>query len=376
MSVKLRLALLCGGLFLLGGAILLATNYFLVRTALPPTEAGPPPGQSTDAEVIAPAPGSSPVVGSVGTDLSHYRQEVLQTLVVQSGVALAVMAVVALALGWFAAVRMLRPVQEVVATARRLEADSLHERIRMPGPRDELTELADTFDGMLDRLAASFDSQRRFVANASHELRTPLATQRTMIEIAMARRSAGADLRDLGERLLVMNVRTEALIEGLLLLARSDRGLEHEEPVRLDEIACAVVDSRRQVAAQAGVRLESRLLPQIVSGDPVLLERLVVNLVDNAINYNHEGGLVTVATGGEAALEVSNTGPEVPADAVSGLFEPFRQLRKQPTGPGRGVGLGLSIVASVAKAHGGSVRAVPRRGGGLEMAFSVPWRVL
>ncbi|NKE60959.1 HAMP domain-containing histidine kinase [Lentzea sp. PSKA42] len=371
MSVKLRLALLCGGLFLLGGAILLATNYLLVRTALPDTT-GAPPGQSTDADLVAPSPGSAPVVGSSGTDLSQYRQEVLQTLVVQSGVALAVMAVVALALGWFAAVRMLRPVQEVVATAQRLEADSLHERIRMPGPRDELTELADTFDGMLDRLAASFDSQKRFVANASHELRTPLATQRTMIEIAMARRNAGPELRDLCERLLVMNMRTESLIEGLLLLARSDRGLEHEEPVRLDEVARGVVDSRRHVARQAGVRLEAALWPQVVSGDPVLLERLVVNLVDNAITYNHEGGLVTVRTGGESVLEVRNTGPDVPADQVGSLFEPFRQLRKQRTGPGRGVGLGLSIVASIAKAHGGSMRAVPRSGGGLEMAFSVP----
>ncbi|MFI6101695.1 sensor histidine kinase [Lentzea sp. NPDC051213] len=375
MSVKLRLALLCGGLFLLGGAILLTTNYLLVRNALPDTTEAPP-GQSADAGLTAPTPGSAPVAGSSGTDLSLYRQEVLQTLVVQSGVALAVMAVVALALGWFAAVRMLRPVQEVVATAQRLEADSLHERIRMPGPRDELTELADTFDGMLDRLAASFDSQKRFVANASHELRTPLATQRTMIEIAMTRRNAGPDLRNLCERLLVMNVRTESLIEGLLLLARSDRGLEHEEPVRLDEVARGVVDSRRHVAALAGVRLESALSPQVVSGDPVLLERLVVNLVDNAITYNHRGGLVSITTGGESALDVHNTGPEVPAAAVGGLFEPFRQLREQRTGPGRGVGLGLSIVASIAKAHGGSVRAVPRRGGGLEMAFSVPWRVL
>jgi signal transduction histidine kinase len=370
MSVKLRLALMCGGLFLLGGAILLATNYLLVRTALPDTTEAPP-GLSTD-DLPAPDPGSAPVVGSSGTDLSQYRQEVLQTLVVQSGVALAVMAVVALALGWFAAVRMLRPVQEVVATAQRLEADSLHERIRMPGPRDELTELADTFDGMLDRLAASFDSQKRFVANASHELRTPLATQRTMIEIAMARRNAGPDLRDLCERLLVMNVRTESLIEGLLLLARSDRGLEHEEPVRLDDVARGVLDSRRHAAEQAGVRLEAELSPQVVSGDPVLLERLVVNLVDNAITYNQQGGLVSVRTGGDSALQVCNTGPDVPADQVGGLFEPFRQLRKQRSGSGRGVGLGLSIVASIAKAHGGSVRAVPRPGGGLEMAFSVP----
>lgn len=371
MSVKLRLALLCGGLFLLGGAILLVINFLLVRAELPPTPRVPP-DQTADTELPAPSPGSDPVVGSAGTDFSQYRQEVLQTLVVQSGVALAVMAVVALALGWFAAVRMLRPVQEVVSTARRLEADSLHERIRMPGPRDELTELADTFDGMLDRLAASFDSQRRFVANASHELRTPLATQRAMIEIAMARRNAGTDVRELGERLLVMNVRTESLIEGLLLLARSDRGLEHEERVRLDEVARGVVDSRRHAAAQAGVRLEATLSPQVLSGDPILLERLVVNLVDNAITYNHTGGLVSVRTGVEAALEVTNTGPQVPVDEVGGLFEPFRQLRRQRTGPGRGVGLGLSIVASIAAAHGGSVRAVPRQGGGLEMAFSVP----
>ena len=370
-SVKTRLALLCGALFVISGAVLLGINYFLVRTALP----------SAEGDVTMPAPSNGDAVGTVdlstgatsGVDsramnITEYRESVLNTLLVQSGVTLVIMAALALLLGWFAAHRMLRPVHEVASTARRLGADNLDQRIRMQGPRDELTELADTFDDMLDRLAASFDSQKRFVANASHELRTPLSAQRTMIEVAMNRPSVDAPTRELCGRLLTMNERTESLIEGLLVLARSDRGLDNKEAVRLDEVAGQVVDGHRQSAAGSGITLRAALSPRVVHGDRVLLERLVTNLVENAIAYNHSGGEVWVRTTEGAALEVGNTGPLVPADAVPTLFEPFRQLHRRRTGPNRGAGLGLSIVASIARAHGGSVQARPRPGGGLDMS--------
>jgi signal transduction histidine kinase len=289
--------------------------------------------------------------------------------------------------------RALRPVQAVVATARRLGADNLRARIRLAGPRDELTELADTFDEMLDRLAAAFDSQRRFVAHASHELRTPLAAQRTLVEVAMARPGAERTVHDLGERLLAMNARIEALIEGLLVLARSDRGLALRQVVCLEEVVDAVLDAQRPLAARAGVELRwerpgehpgpvpAEPLTRLVRGDRVLLERMVSNIVDNAIKYNHRGGTVWVRHGGRLALSVTNTGPEVPPAAMPELFEPFtragrgRDGRESRAGrePGaRGAGLGLSIVASVARAHGGWVGATPRPGGGLELTVSLP----
>ena len=309
---------------------------------------------------------------AVSACLQHQRELALDDLLRRSLFALLGLSIIAFAFGYAMAGRVLSPLGRITRTARQVAGSDLSRRIELDGPDDELKELADTFDEMLDRLERAFTAQQRFVANASHELRTPLAINRTLLEVHLSDPGAPVELQQLGKTLLATNERSEQLVEGLLLLARSDRGLEHEEPVRLDDVARGVLDSRRHAAEQAGVRLEAELSPQVVSGDPVLLERLVVNLVDNAITYNQQGGLVSVRTGGDSALQVCNTGPDVPADQVGWLFEPFRQLRKQRSGSGRGVGLGLSIVASIAKALGGSVRAVPRPGGGLEMAFSVP----
>jgi signal transduction histidine kinase len=241
----------------------------------------------------------------------------------------------------------------------------------MDGPRDELTELADTFDAMLDRLAASFDAQRRFVANASHELRTPLAAQRTMVEVAMAR-PGGAAIHELGGRLLTMNVRIEALIEGMLMLARSDRGLDAKQAVRLDALTQKVVATHRPNAERREIELHWVLMPRTVEGDPVLLEQMVTNLVENAINYNRPGGEVWVRVHRQPALQVTNTGPVVPAESVPLLFEPFRQLRLAPSRADRGVGLGLSIVASIARAHAGRAQARPQEGGGLDVSVTLP----
>jgi signal transduction histidine kinase len=371
-SVKARFALVFAGLLLAIGALMLVLEFLLVRAALPtqtePDEPGVPatsPSPSTSSVVLGGPDQGRAAAQVVQHNIAEYRADVLNTLAAQSGIALAASVVLALGLGWVAAHRMLRPVQQVTATARRLGADNLRERIRMPGPRDELTELADTFDGMLDRLAESFDSQRRFVANASHELRTPLATQRTMIEVAMAKIPPGSPARRLCERLLTVNARNEQLIDGLLVLASSDRGLRARTDVRLDEVARQAVAVHRASAAQRGCTLHVELKPCVVRGDRLLLERLVGNLIDNALKYNTEPGSVWIGVGERPSLSVANTGPDVPADAVPGLFEPFRQLAGDRAGPQRGVGLGLSIVASVVRAHDGTIEAVPRAGGGL-----------
>ena len=386
--MRSRLALTFGGLFLLAGAILLVVNYTLVSTALPSAasfsqqyvggvggQTKPEPGEKKDD--VAPPEGDPPanaivLSNTVGGAVSGYRESALQTMVIISGLALMLVGAMAALLGWLMADRVLRPVKRITATARRLEAGQMDKRINLDGPNDELKELADTFDSMLDRLAGSFDSQRRFVANASHELRTPLAVQRTMIEVAMADPTASPDLMRLGDHLLHTNERTERLIEGLLLLARSDRGLTSRELVRLDLVAASVLDSARHLAGDAAVMLTSRLAPRSVPGDPVLLERLVTNLVHNGIHYNARGGKVTVEIGEFPALVITNTGPIVPSDQVDILFEPFRRLDRDRTSHRSGAGLGLSIVRSVAQAHDGTVSATPNPGGGLRVTVKLP----
>jgi signal transduction histidine kinase len=389
LSVRTRLALTFGGLFLVAGAVLLLVNYALVSTTMPDAvgysrhvvgiggvDESPPPDVGASGAVTSEGKtlpsGAEQSNTYVEAAVVGYRATALDTVLVISGIAFVLVGAMAALLGWLMADRALRPVKRITVTARRLEAGQMDKRINHDGPNDELKELADTFDGMLDRLAGSFDSQRRFVANASHELRTPLAVQRTMIEVAMADPTASPDLMRLGNHLLHTNERSERLIEGLLLLARSDRGLTSREPVRLDHIVAAVLDGARHLADDAGVTLTSRIAPRVVPGDPVLLERLVTNLVHNGIHYNEQGGTVTVEVGEFPALVVTNTGPVVPLTAVSGLFEPFRRLDRDRLSHRSGAGLGLSIVRSVAHAHDGGVTAVPNEGGGLRMTVKLP----
>lgn len=357
-SIKVRLSALVGALFLLSGLVLLGINYLLIRANLPAAvsflNSSDREGGNTTTILLAP--------------LQNYRDAVLNTMLIQSAIALAVAAALAVLLGWLVARGVLKPVHEMTMTARKLGADSLDgRRLAIDGPRDELTELADTFDGMLDRLAGAFDSQRRFVANASHELRTPLAAQRMMVEVAMSKPRASADVRTLGEKLLVMNERSETLIEGLLVLASSDRGLQDRCPVRLDEVVRRVLATHQDQATHAGITVHADLSPRTVSGDAVLLERVITNLLQNAVRYNRPGGEVWVEVGDDPALRVRNTGPVVPEDAVPTLFEPFRRLGSARTGSDRGVGLGLSIVESVVKAHAGTVSARPGERGGLDV---------
>lgn len=274
---------------------------------------------------------------------------------------------------WMAAGRMLWPLSATAQTVRQLGPQNLGQRIRMGGGADALKELSDAIDEALDRLAAGYEGQRRFAANASHELRTPLAVQRLLTEVALDDPAAGDDLRRLGAHLLRTNERNERLIEGLLVLAEADRGLPGTVPVRLDELAASVVDSYQELAAKNGVSLRSVLAERLVPGDPLLLERLVGNLVGNAIKYNEPGGWIEVEVGGDPgpALTVRNTGQDIPAEEVAALFEPFRRLTADRTGHGGGAGLGLSIVRSITAAHGGTVQARPRPGGGLVVEINL-----
>ncbi|SNT65772.1 Signal transduction histidine kinase [Asanoa hainanensis] len=302
------------------------------------------------------------------------NQRTLNSLVTRGGVAVGIVTVVGLWVGWLLAGRTLRPLTQITATARRVADRNLHERIGLSGPRDELRELADTFDDMLARLDAAFDGQRRFVANASHELRTPLAVNRTLLEVAMGRPGAPTELVRLGETLLEVNARHERLIDGLLTLARSEQAVSDPVPVDLAEVATRVHDQFAGEARAAELSFDRSGSPAPTTGDPVLLERLAQNLVENAIRHNVGAGRVTVTTGSSAdraLLTVTNTGPIIPAYEVAGLFEPFRRLTDR-VGSARGTGLGLSIVRSVTHAHGGEVTAHPRPGGGLVVDVALP----
>jgi signal transduction histidine kinase len=270
---------------------------------------------------------------------------------------------------WLVAGWMLRPIAE---TVRRLGPQNLGQRIRLTGGSDALKELADALDDALDRLAAGYEGQRRFAANASHELRTPLAVQRVLTEVAMENPEAGEDLQRLGIQLLRTNERNEQLIEGLLVLAESDRGLPGKIPVRLDELAAKVLEAHAEMAGKHEVELRPALQPRVVPGDPLLLERLITNLVTNAISYNELGGWVEVSAGEQPALKVAKTGEHIPAEAVGTPFEPFRRLGADRVSHASGVGLGLSIVRSGVTAHSGTIRAEARPDGGLAISIDLP----
>jgi signal transduction histidine kinase len=273
---------------------------------------------------------------------------------------------------WLGAGWALRPLSATAEMVRRLGPQNLGQRIRLAGGEDALKELADAIDDAIDRLAAGYESQRRFAANASHELRTPLAVQRLLTEVAMEAPDAGQDLRRLGAQLLLTNDRNEKLIEGLLVLAESDRGLQGKVPVRLDELAETVLQAHEELAGQHDVTLRGKLDQALVPGDPVLLERLIANLVSNAITYNEPGGWVEVIVTAQPALTVRNTGQEVPAEAVPVLLEPFRRLGADRVRGRGGVGLGLAIVRSIVGAHQGTLHARPRPEGGLIVTVELP----
>ncbi|WP_410595626.1 sensor histidine kinase [Amycolatopsis sp. lyj-23] len=265
----------------------------------------------------------------------------------------------------------LRPLPDLAATIEEIGPQNLGQRMRLDQTDGEVHAFAVAVNGMLDRVAVGFEGQRRFAANASHELRTPLAVQRTLAEVAMVT-GGGDDVQRLAAQLLVVNERNDRLIEGLLVLAEADRGLPGSVPVRLDELVDSVLTRYADRLAEGELTLRSDLPERTVHGDPIMLERLVANLVDNAIKYNQLGGWVEVSLSAEPALSVGNSGERVPAESVSSLFQPFRRLSAERTSQRDGAGLGLSIVHSIAAAHHGRVSAAPGEAGGLRVDVVLP----
>lgn len=376
-TIRLRLTLLYAGAFFVAGAVLIGLTYFYLQQSLYSRPAGAQGvvSQFLDDRGVRNRPVVDALFRAIAAEAERERRETLQGMLVWSLVSLGAVGLAAGGFGWLMAGRALAPLQNVTATARRVADRSLHERIALDGPNDEIKELADTFDAMLERLDRAFDGQRRFVANASHELRTPLAINRTLIEVAMQDPDAPESTLKLGETLLSVNRRNERLIDGLLVLATSDQQLQVHARVDMGEVADRVLASATGQATNAGIQIRADLRPAYVRGDPALLERVAQNLVDNALRYNvAEGGWIHVtvsAVDGAARLGVQNSGPVVSRADVDTIFEPFRRLADTER-VGSGAGLGLSIVRSVAAAHGGEAHAVARPEGGLTVSVTLP----
>jgi signal transduction histidine kinase len=385
LTIRARLTLLYTGLFALCGSVVIVITYFLVA-AVPVADANSihvdnAAGflelcRSTIGENIADprtmrkcqaAFDEGVIMGQTGqraTTLSNLLQYSILTLIVVTALAALI--------GWIVATRAVRPVHRIATAARAASQHDLSARVALTGPRDELRDLADTFDEMLTRLESAFDSQRRFIANASHELRTPLAVISTSVDVVLAKPAPTTnELTEMGHEVRTAAGNAEQLIDALLTLARNEHGLATRAEVDLD----AVADNAIEAVDRRDRQLHAAVQPAVVTGDPVLLERLVANLVDNAVRYNEPGGTIWISTScvdGRVLLTVANTGPPVPPDAIEGLFEPFRRLSDRH---GTGYGLGLAIVRSIAAIHGGEVVAAARSGGGLSVMVSLPLAV-
>jgi signal transduction histidine kinase len=368
-TLRLRLTLLYGGLFLVSGAALLAIAYTLTASL------------QLSSPIAAVKRGSArltPVgirLGPIPPAAQWARAATLHELLIQSGIALAIMTVASAGLGWLMAGRALRPLRAMTATTQRISADSLHQRLAVPGPR-EVRELGDTIDGLLTRLDDAFDAQRAFVANASHELRTPLTLSRALIEAALSDPDATVDtFRSACQEVLAAGEQQEHLIESLLTLARSQRGLAHRDPVDLHDLATDVLHALGPEAAARKVKVDAEISPASLPGDARLIERMISNLMQNALRYNVPGGLVQVTTGtqeGQASVRVINTGPAVPAGEIERLLQPFQRLGTGRASQPEGHGLGLSIIAAIARAHDARLSVRPAPGGGLDIAVTFP----
>ncbi len=376
-TARMRLTLLYAGLFLLLGTALLAVIYVLVSrgSTIQVSQAVPAPSQFRRLRVQPGALGV-PAAGPVRNVVLQQHNADLARLLTISWVVLAVTTAGAAVLGWFAAGRVLRPLREITSTAQTISAGNLNERLALKGPNDEFRRLGDTLDDLLGRLEGSFESQRRFVANASHELRTPLTLERTLLQVALADPNATEQtLRATCEELLVSQAEQERLLEALLTLASSERGLERREPVDLatqTEAALRQLDSKVE---RHELALDASLDPATTTGDPALIRRLIANLIENAVDHNIDGGRVEIRTegaNGHALVAVVNTGPAIPADQVERLFEPFQRLDGMRAADDGHHGLGLSIVRAIALAHNAEVAAAPHPGGGLSVAVRFP----
>lgn len=365
-GLRVRLTLLATGLSAAVSALLLWLGWLLVGgvvAAVPDL----PPGSTVKVDGV---PVAARQLGEALREAARHR-------VLQAGSIAFLLAVIAtVLLAWVITGQVLRPLHEVTATARRLSVESLDERLRLPGPRDEVAELADTFDAMLDRLQASFQAQRRFVANASHELRTPLAVVRTEVDVTLSDPAADeAELRRMAAVVGDATLRAQQLVDGLLVLARTEGGaLRAREPADLVRLVGTAVRIVAPEVQTRGLRVTTRLMPASTVGDPALLERVVGNLIENAVRHNTSGGWVEVCTdqvGSQAVLKVSSSGEVVEPEAVAALFEPFHRGGVARTAHD-GAGLGLSIVRAVVAAHSGTVHAEPVPGGGLTVTVRLP----
>jgi signal transduction histidine kinase len=369
--------LVYGALFVVSGACLLTITYLLILHYSPAafvtvqarTEA---PSHTTAGGQLGGAP---PTRGQpTGASVVHWTG--LGHMLIVSGIALAIMAVISVIVGWFVAGRMLRPLRTMTVTARRISERNLHERLAVQGPSDELKDLGDTMDGLLGRLETVVDAQRQFTANASHELRTPLTLERTLLESALTHPDPSPELwRSTCERVLASGEKQARLIEALLVLAGSQQDLDHRETFDLASIAAAITRAHDQDVTTGGLTLDTTFESCFVSGDVRLVERLVSNLLQNAVRHNIKYGQVSVVVGaraGQASLRVTNTGLPIPAAQIHRLLRPFQRLGRQRSGEHDGLGLGLSIVSAIAQVHNATLTARPGPDGGLDIEVCFP----
>jgi signal transduction histidine kinase len=380
-TVRLRLALLYGGLFLISGTGLLATMYVLLKAGHLSISTHPSGGAAVPSSTFGVT--GHPIGTGRPVTAAHQVSSIdLHQILVPSAIALALMGVVSIGLGWLVAGRVLSPLRTITTAAREISANDLHQRLALGGPDDELRELGGTIDALLARLEASFNAERQFVANASHELRTPLARQRTLIEIALTDPQATVQsLQANNQRVLAAGEQQERLIDALLTLARSEGAVDHRQPLDLAAITRDVLVAHAPEARRRGVHIDVALATAPSSGDRRLIERLIANLVDNAIRYNAPSGRVEVQTALEAGpgtspnnafLTVSNNGPAIPVADVERLLQPFQRLEADRRAHRDGAGLGLSIASAIAAAHRATLTVRAQPSGGLCVKVSLP----
>lgn len=394
-TIRLRLTLAYGGLFLCSAAALLTITYVLVnhqytgsffissghQAVVHFQSSGTTITRGSGGAIVTkasafPVPvGPNAVAGSRKIALAAAQGQsdaALHQLFLDSAVALAVMAALSLGLGWVIAGRALRPLRTITDTAREISASSLHRRLDLEGPDDELKQLGGTVDGLLARLETSFEAQRQFVANASHELRTPLTLERTLLELALSDPNASIEsYRHTCEQLLAVGEQQERLIEALLTLSRSQRGLDDHQPVDLAAIAATAAAA----ADDASLTFDTTIRPARTTGNPRLVERLVANLLNNAVRHNVDGGRIELETDtrdGRAVLTIANTGPTIPAGELERIFQPFQRLDTTRVTGASGLGLGLSIVLAIADAHDATVTTTAPADGGLRVQIEFP----
>jgi len=386
-QVRVRLAVFYAVLFMVAGVVLLALTYTLAAAVLLPSPAAPLKLLTPHERVLAGLCKPLPTSPSLRAECDHFiatfgdgpkaRGDALAALRIASAIGLGILAIAAAGLGWLASGRALKPVRSITEAARRASELRLGQRLALSGPDDEFKQLADTFDVMLERLDAAFTSQKRFVANAAHELRTPLTAMRTAIEVTLSKPTRTPEqLEAMAARVEQSVKRAEATVEALLTLATSEVGPAVQEAIDLATAAEDALDATREAIDQRGIRVDAELESALARGDRVLLERMIANLVENAVRHNISDGWIgirTIQQHDSAVFEIANTGPLIPADQIPSLFEPFARA-EQRLNPSAGVGLGLSIANAVARAHNATITARPRAGGGLEMSVTIATR--